>query len=137
MSEENKRPNRKGPRRFSGTPLSVSNSHLTAPTDSKRRNNAVEFIMVTSGQGDASAKDRGPFGAYKCHTCGKVVYAWSDTDFREISRHTNHSPTNFTAIDIPLTGLCRCGFEVRRLSEEAFIAHLSSSHTLDELFEPV
>jgi len=98
-----------------------------------------KFITEAPHNSNASAERRRPFAAFKCETCGKVVYAWHDTDFREISRHaTRHSVrAKFTPIDLPVTGICRCGFEVKRLSEEQFIAHLRDSHTLGELFNRV
>jgi hypothetical protein len=77
-----------------------------------------------------------PYAAYKCESCGKVVYARHSTDFAEISRHaTRHSVTAiFTPIDLPVSGKCKCGFEVKGLNEEQFIAHLRGSHALGELF---
>jgi hypothetical protein len=88
-----------------------------------------EFIVEDSQQ-------RRPYAAFICAGCGKVVYSWNETDFSEISKHAaRHSTTvELTPIDLSLTCRCVCGFEAKNLSEEQFIAHLSSSHSLEELF---
>jgi hypothetical protein len=83
-----------------------------------------------------SSGERRPYAAYRCESCGKVVYAWHDTDFDGVSRHaTRHSGAKFTPVDVPVTGKCKCGFEVKRLSEEGFVTHLTTAHNLGELFK--